>query len=275
MDIEEIAETDPSALVRRHIEPGEELTAEAAAQIAIDARIDEDATGQVGEMLLKLHEVALAEDATLIEVNPMIVTTERAGRCAGLQGHDRQQRPVQARGAGPAARSLGRGPTGADGRREGAHLREARRRDRHPRKRRRAVHVDARRRRPGGWAAGELPRRRGRLEGRDDRRRLGGDHLRREREGDPVQHLRRHHPLRRDRQGDHRGVGEDRDRRAAGRSARRHQLRAGPRAARRGRAAATLHVEKTMLGAAERVVELAQASEASSSTARRSSWSAA
>jgi succinyl-CoA synthetase beta subunit len=77
MDIEEIAESDPSALVRRHLEPGEELTPESAAQIAIDARIDEDATGQVGQMLVKLHEVVLAEDATLIEVNPMIVTTER------------------------------------------------------------------------------------------------------------------------------------------------------------------------------------------------------
>jgi succinyl-CoA synthetase beta subunit len=77
MDIEEIAETDPSALVRRHIEPGEELTAETATQIAIDARIDEDATGQVGDLLPKLFEVALGEDATLIEVNPMIVTSDR------------------------------------------------------------------------------------------------------------------------------------------------------------------------------------------------------
>jgi succinyl-CoA synthetase beta subunit len=77
MDIEEIAETDPSALVRRHIEPGEELGAEAAAGIAIDARIDEDVTGQVGQLLLKLHEVAHAEDATLIEVNPLIVTPDR------------------------------------------------------------------------------------------------------------------------------------------------------------------------------------------------------
>jgi succinyl-CoA synthetase beta subunit len=77
MDIEEIAETDPSALVRRHIEPGEELTAETATQIAIDARIDEDATGQVGDLLPKLFEVALEEDATLIEVNPMIVTSDR------------------------------------------------------------------------------------------------------------------------------------------------------------------------------------------------------
>jgi succinyl-CoA synthetase beta subunit len=77
MDIEEIAEADASALVRRHIEPGEELTSELATQIAIDARIDEDVTGQVGELLRRLHETALAEDATLIEVNPLIVTSDR------------------------------------------------------------------------------------------------------------------------------------------------------------------------------------------------------
>jgi succinyl-CoA synthetase beta subunit len=77
MDIEEIAEADPSALVRRHLEPGEDFTASAAGQLAIDARIDEDVTGQVGELLVKLHQVALAEDATLIEVNPLIVTSDR------------------------------------------------------------------------------------------------------------------------------------------------------------------------------------------------------
>ncbi len=77
MDIEEIAEADPSALIKRHIEPDEELTAETGAQIAIDARIDDDATGDVGELLVKLHDVALAEDATLIEINPLIVTAER------------------------------------------------------------------------------------------------------------------------------------------------------------------------------------------------------
>src|SRR5436190_4793336 len=77
MDVEEVAETDPSALVRRHVEPGEALTADAARQIAIDARIDEDTTEQVAELLVKLHDVALAEDATLIEVNPLIVTSER------------------------------------------------------------------------------------------------------------------------------------------------------------------------------------------------------
>ncbi|HEY7151530.1 MAG TPA: ATP-grasp domain-containing protein, partial [Solirubrobacterales bacterium] len=77
MDIEEIADADPSALVRRHVEPGEEFSAEVAGQLAIDARIDEDVSAAVGELLLKLHEVAIAEDATLIEVNPLIVTSDR------------------------------------------------------------------------------------------------------------------------------------------------------------------------------------------------------
>jgi succinyl-CoA synthetase beta subunit len=77
MDVEEMAETDPGALIRRHIEPDGELTADDARQIAIDARIDEDVTDGVAELLVKLYEVALAEDATLIEVNPLIVTSDR------------------------------------------------------------------------------------------------------------------------------------------------------------------------------------------------------
>jgi succinyl-CoA synthetase beta subunit len=77
MDVEEVAETDPGALIRRHIEPGEEFTTDVARQMAIDARIDEDVTDGVAELLVKLHATALAEDATLIEVNPMIVTSDR------------------------------------------------------------------------------------------------------------------------------------------------------------------------------------------------------
>jgi succinyl-CoA synthetase beta subunit len=77
MDVEEVAEQDPEALVRRHIEPGQELTPEEARQIAVDADIDEDVTDQVAELLAQLHDVARAEDATLIEVNPMIVTSDR------------------------------------------------------------------------------------------------------------------------------------------------------------------------------------------------------
>jgi succinyl-CoA synthetase beta subunit len=77
MDVEEMAETDPDALIQRHIEPGVEFTADTAREIAVDAGIDDDVTDQVAEMLVKLHQVVTAEDATLIEVNPLIVTSDR------------------------------------------------------------------------------------------------------------------------------------------------------------------------------------------------------
>ncbi len=77
MDVEEVAEADPSALIKRHIEAGEELTHEIGREMSLDARIDEDATDQVANLLVKLHQVARDEDATLIEVNPLIVTSDR------------------------------------------------------------------------------------------------------------------------------------------------------------------------------------------------------
>jgi succinyl-CoA synthetase beta subunit len=77
MDVEEVAEMDPGALIRRHIEPGEEFTTDVVRQMAIDGRIDEDVTDGVAELVAKLHDTAIAEDATLIEVNPMIVTSDR------------------------------------------------------------------------------------------------------------------------------------------------------------------------------------------------------
>jgi succinyl-CoA synthetase beta subunit len=77
MDVEEMAETDPDALIRRHIEPGRPLDSAQAHEIAVDAGIDEDVTDQVAAMLVQLAAVAVAEDATLIEVNPLVVTGDR------------------------------------------------------------------------------------------------------------------------------------------------------------------------------------------------------
>jgi succinyl-CoA synthetase beta subunit len=77
MDVEEVAERDPDALVKRHIEPGRELSADDAREIAREAQIDDDVIDGVAELLVKLGEVTIAEDATLIEVNPLIVTGDR------------------------------------------------------------------------------------------------------------------------------------------------------------------------------------------------------
>lgn len=76
MDVEAIAETDPDALVKHHVDPTTGLTDAEAASIVSRAGIPDDYGDQTAEILLKLVEVARAEDATLIEVNPLAVTSE-------------------------------------------------------------------------------------------------------------------------------------------------------------------------------------------------------
>jgi len=77
MDIEAVAADDPDALVKRHIDPTRPFDAAAARPIAEGAGLDEDVLDQVADVLSRLAEVASNEDATLIEVNPLIVTSGR------------------------------------------------------------------------------------------------------------------------------------------------------------------------------------------------------
>ena len=77
MDVEEIAESDPTAMVRRHVEPAQSLDLEVAREMAHEAQIDDDVVDGVAEMLAQLADLAVSEDATLIEVNPLIITGAR------------------------------------------------------------------------------------------------------------------------------------------------------------------------------------------------------
>jgi succinyl-CoA synthetase beta subunit len=77
MDIEAVAAEDPDALIRRHIDPTREFDAVAARAIVDDAGLAEDVRDAAADVLVRLHEVATTEDATLIEVNPLIVTADR------------------------------------------------------------------------------------------------------------------------------------------------------------------------------------------------------
>ncbi|HEY0300651.1 MAG TPA: ADP-forming succinate--CoA ligase subunit beta [Rhizomicrobium sp.] len=74
MDIEAVAAEDPEALVRRHIDPTRPFEVAAAREIIDAAGLDEDVRDEAAEVLVKLAEVAGSEDASLIEVNPLIVT---------------------------------------------------------------------------------------------------------------------------------------------------------------------------------------------------------
>jgi succinyl-CoA synthetase beta subunit len=77
MNVEEIAETDPDALVRRHIEPREGFGDAQARALAEEAGVAEDAREKTGALLVKLYEAFDQGDATLIEVNPLVVTKDR------------------------------------------------------------------------------------------------------------------------------------------------------------------------------------------------------
>jgi succinyl-CoA synthetase beta subunit len=76
MNVEEIAEKDPDALVRRHVEPSEGFGGPQAEALASDAGVAEDAQEKTAALLVKLYEAFTESDATLIEVNPMVVTKD-------------------------------------------------------------------------------------------------------------------------------------------------------------------------------------------------------
>jgi succinyl-CoA synthetase beta subunit len=80
VDIEEVAEQTPEKLIRRHVDPLEGISREQALQIARDGGVDDDVVEGVADALVALYEVWLQEDATLTEINPLIVTPDREVR---------------------------------------------------------------------------------------------------------------------------------------------------------------------------------------------------
>jgi succinyl-CoA synthetase beta subunit len=77
VDIEEVAEKTPEKLIRYHVDPLQGLSRDQAVQIATDGKADADVIGGVADALVALYEVWLSEDATLAEINPLIVTPQR------------------------------------------------------------------------------------------------------------------------------------------------------------------------------------------------------
>src|ERR1700757_1500999 len=77
MDIEEVADEDPEAIARLHVDPLLGFQDFHGRRLAFEAGVDGDVVRPVGQMLAKLYEVFVSEEATLVEVNPLIVTPDR------------------------------------------------------------------------------------------------------------------------------------------------------------------------------------------------------
>ncbi len=85
MDIEVVAEEDPGAIARLHVDPLLGFQDFHGRRLAYEAGVDDDVVRPVGAMLAKLYDVFTAEEATLVEVNPMIITPGSAGVTGGRE----------------------------------------------------------------------------------------------------------------------------------------------------------------------------------------------
>ena len=78
VDIEEVATTEPGAIVRRAIDPATGLTRDDAAVTVLAALgLVHDIHDQAVDMLLTLYRAFTEGDAELVEVNPLVVTADR------------------------------------------------------------------------------------------------------------------------------------------------------------------------------------------------------
>ncbi len=84
MDIEQLAEERPDALARIAINPATGITLAKAKEIAQAAHFPAELVDRVAPVFVKLYEVFTAEDATLVEVNPLVLT--KSGDVIALDG---------------------------------------------------------------------------------------------------------------------------------------------------------------------------------------------
>ena len=77
MDIELVAAETPEAIATVHVDPLLGFQPFHGRRLAFEAGVDEDLVRPLGSFLERLYEAFVAEEAMLVEVNPLIVTPER------------------------------------------------------------------------------------------------------------------------------------------------------------------------------------------------------
>jgi succinyl-CoA synthetase beta subunit len=84
MEIEQLAVERPEALARIEVDPIAGIDLETAKAIAVQANFPAELVDKVAPVFVKLWEVYKGEDATLVEVNPLVLTEE--GEIIALDG---------------------------------------------------------------------------------------------------------------------------------------------------------------------------------------------
>ena len=84
MDIEEVAKTAPEKLAKVPVSAVDGISLAKAKEIVAQAAFPLDVADQVADVLVKLWETFSSEDATLVEVNPLVKTSD--GQVVALDG---------------------------------------------------------------------------------------------------------------------------------------------------------------------------------------------
>jgi succinyl-CoA synthetase beta subunit len=78
VEIEEVAESNPDAIARLHVDPLLGFQGFHGRRLAFDAGLDADLIRPVGAILAQLYAAYVAEEAMLVEVNPLVVLADRS-----------------------------------------------------------------------------------------------------------------------------------------------------------------------------------------------------
>lgn len=84
VEIEQLAKERPEALVRRNFSPLDGMTDTLAREMAKEAGFDDEDVEKLVPVFKKLYDVYTSEDATLVEVNPLVKTA--SGEILALDG---------------------------------------------------------------------------------------------------------------------------------------------------------------------------------------------
>ncbi|MFZ9542802.1 MAG: ATP-grasp domain-containing protein, partial [Candidatus Nanopelagicaceae bacterium] len=84
MDIEEVAHKTPEKLAKVNIDPNVGISQATALDIVRKGGFPADVEAQVADVLVTLWKTFVSEDATLVEVNPLVKTSD--GRIIALDG---------------------------------------------------------------------------------------------------------------------------------------------------------------------------------------------
>jgi succinyl-CoA synthetase beta subunit len=80
VEIETVADENPDAIAHLHVDPLLGFQDFHGRELAFKAGVDADVVRPIGAILKQLYNVFVEEEATLVEVNPLIITPERTVR---------------------------------------------------------------------------------------------------------------------------------------------------------------------------------------------------